>query len=227
MGGIDNRRWALSLALRAAVAVLLPLGLALILTAHTNPGGVDLMGAVTYFPLVLGMGLLGGRYAKRWEAASLDMKPGGALEGHAPWRRGMQHGVVCLAELSGVALVVALPVFSWEARVLVLVVIATAALVSLVLSYARLRWGKMGRELVLFIAESCALATLPLVGHEGVALRELCDLVVRLAMVLMACCLAAYGVAAVYRWRRERTVHARRARLLERAHVVAPWTRGE
>lgn len=227
MRGIDTRRWGLSLALRAAVAALPTLGLALVLTAHTSSGGVDLAGAVPYFLPVLVATLLGGHYAARWEDASLDREPGGAIAGHTPWRRAIRHGVGCLAELSGVALVVVLPWISWQARVLTLVVLTAVALVLAVLSFARQRWGRVGRDLVLFIVASWALASLPVPERAGASLREVSELVALLAAVVMVGCLAVYAVAAVHRWRRARTVHVRRARLLERAHVVALGPRGE
>lgn len=221
MEGIDNKRWGLSLALRAVAAFVPTFGLAVVLGGHTSRAGVDLVGAVPYLLPVFAVALLGAHYAARWEDAALDHEPGGAVAGHSAWRRALAHIVGSLADLLGVALIVGLPWIPWQARTLTLMVVTAVALVLVVLSYARSEWGRCGRDVVLFVAASYALATLPAEPSRGALLRETFSAVALMAMVVMGGALTVHWVVAIYRWRRGRTARARRARLMDRAHVGA------
>lgn len=221
MEGIDNKRWTLSLVLRAVAAFVPTLGLAIVLGGHTSRAGVDLAGAVPYLLPVFAVAVLGAHYSARWEDAALDHEPGGAVAGHTAWRRALAHVVGSLADVFGVALVVGLPWIPWQARTLTLMVVTATALVLVVLSYARREWGRCGRDVVLFVAASYALASLPVEPSQGAPLRETFASVALMAMVVMVGALAVHWAVAIYRWRRGRTVRARRARLMNRAHIGA------
>ncbi|GAB4097806.1 hypothetical protein GCM10028787_32810 [Brachybacterium horti] len=219
MRRFNGRRWALSLALEAVASWVMTLGLLLVLTFHATPEGVDLWGAIPYVLPVLAVAGLGVRYATRWGDASLDETPGGAITGHPAWRNALATSAVGIADTSAIVLVLALPGPPWQARALTLTVVATAMLAAILLSLARMHWGRTLRNVLVFCVADAALISLGTKFSMPSSLREVVQLVVVTGLVIAALGLFTQGVAALYRGRRDRNVRGRRAHLMARAHL--------